>query len=105
MDYHNLYPDKVWGAVVFDSSESYEEQLPADIRFDLRVTRMSKGDKWLTDFTYNFIQTTSPRNTDANGGNPSECLMSTGGLKDFSVWILRFSLVYKFNEIFFLNTP
>lgn len=77
MAYHNLYPGNVWGAVVFDNSKSYIDQFPQEIRYDLRVTRLSNGDKWLTDFTYNFIQTTSPRNTDPDGGKPSKLLFVT----------------------------
>ncbi|CAG2240532.1 ABCA3 [Mytilus edulis] len=71
LEYHNLYSEEVWGAVVFDASESYETSLPANIVYDLRVTRANPMDRWTTDFTYNFIQTTSPRNLKADGGVPN----------------------------------
>lgn len=71
LEYHNLYSDEIWGAVVFDFSKSYETSLPADIVYDLRVSRADPMDRWSTEFTYNFVQTTSPRNLKADGGVPN----------------------------------
>lgn len=72
LDYHDLNAGKIWGAVVFDTSQSYTTNLPQDVVYDLRVSRLQPKDRWLTQYTYSFSQTTSPRTTDADGGDPSK---------------------------------